>query len=134
VSAISQHLESPKVTELFGTFKSRGDWSSKSLTIAQRSKILATPSIVAGGIGSPKVGSHFDVIICDDLNIDKNSTTPELRQKVYDHYRMNFAILDPDGDMALIGTRYSSDDCIGRVLSEEIGRDMLPDYLRANVG
>jgi hypothetical protein len=136
VSAIAQHLESPRVVGLFGTFKSRGDWSSKSLTIAQRTKILATPSIAAGGVGSPKVGSHFDSIICDDLNTDKNSTTPELRQKVFDHYRMNFAILDPGGDMALVGTRYSADDCIGRVLSDEIGvgedGKFLPDYLKSD--
>lgn len=133
LSAIANHLESPPVTSLFGTFKTKGDWSSKSLTIAQRTKILATPSLVAGGIGSPKVGSHFDIIICDDINTDKNSATPELRQKVYDHYRMNFAILDPGGDFALVGTRYSADDCIGRVLSEEIGHDLLPPYLRSNI-
>ncbi len=133
VSAIAQHLESEAITSLFGSFRSKGDWSSKSLTISQRTRILATPSVVAGGIGSPKVGSHFDSIIMDDLNTDKNSTTPELRQKVFDHYRMNFAILDPGGDAALIGTRYSADDCIGRVLSEEIGKDFVPDYLKASV-
>lgn len=132
VAAIAGYLESEPLTRLFGTFRSRDDWSSKSLTIAQRTKILKEPSIFASGVGASRTGMHPDVIIMDDLNVDKNSTTPELRQKVFDHYRMNFAILEPNGDAALVGTRYSSDDTIGRVLSDEIGVDMLESHLKSD--
>ncbi len=131
VSAIAQHLESTAVTSLFGTFRTKDDWSSKSLTIAQRSKIFKESSVVASGVGSPKTGSHFDIIICDDLNNEKNSATPELRAKVYAHYQMLYAILDPGGDLSIIATRYSADDICGKVLELEIGDTMLPGYLKA---
>lgn len=131
VSAIAQHLESSNIVGLFGAFKTKDDWSSKSLTIDQRTKIFKESSVVASGVGSPKTGSHFDMIICDDLNNEKNSATPELREKVYKHYQMLYAILDPGGDMAVIATRYSSDDVPGRILENEIGDDKLPEFLRA---
>lgn len=133
VTAIAQYLESEDLTRLFGNFKTRDDWSGRSLTIAQRTKILKEPSVFASGVGSSRTGMHPDVIIMDDLNTDRNSTTQELRAKVYSHYQMNFAILEPGGIAALIGTRYSSDDTIGRVLDAEIGMDVLPDYLKSGV-
>ena len=132
VSAIAQHFESPSVTNLFGVFRTKDDWSSKSITIAQRTKILKESSVVASGVGSPKTGSHFDTIICDDLNNEKNSANPELMEKVYKHYQMNFAILDPGGDMAVIATRYAALDVPGAILINEIGVDLLPDYLKSH--
>lgn len=134
VSAISQHLESTVLTNLFGTFRTKDDWSSKSITIAQRTKILKESSVVASGVGSPKTGSHFDIIICDDLNNEKNSASPELMEKVYKHYQMNFAILDPGGDVAVIATRYAALDVPGAILTNEIGHDFLPDYLKSVAG
>lgn len=131
VSAIAQHLESENLTALFGTFRTKNDWSSKSLTIAQRTKIFKESSVVASGVGSPKTGSHFDIIICDDLNNEKNSATPELRAKVYSHYQMLYAILDPGGDLSIICTRYSADDVCGKILENELGEDKLPEYLKA---
>ncbi len=131
VSAISQYLESTEVTSLFGRFRTYNDWSSKSITIAQRTKILKESSVVASGVGSPKTGAHFDCIICDDLNNEKNSATPELMDKVYKHYQMNFAILDPGGDCAVVATRYAALDVPGQILSVEVGTDLLPDYLKS---
>ncbi len=134
VSAISEYLESTAVTSLFGTFKTKDDWSSKSITIAQRTKVLKESSIVASGVGSPKTGAHFDCIICDDLNNEKNSATPELMEKVVKHYQMNYAILDPGGDSCVIATRYAALDVPGHILSNELGHDMLPDYLKSHAG
>lgn len=131
VSAIADYLESPAVTGLFGTFRTKDDWSSKSITIAQRTKILKESSVVASGVGSPKTGAHFDSIICDDLNNEKNTATPELAEKTFKHYQMNFAILDPGGDCAVIATRYSSSDICQRILDNEIGDSYMPDYLKA---
>ncbi len=132
VSAIAQHLESPQVTGLFGTFRTKEDWSSKSITIAQRTKILKESSVVASGVGSPKTGAHYDTIIMDDLNNEKNSATPEQMEKVVRHYQMNYAILDPGGDAAVIATRYAALDVPGHILSNEIGVESLPAYLRAD--
>lgn len=134
ISAISEYFESQIMTSLFGTFKTKDDWSSKSITIAQRTKVLKESSVVASGVGSPKTGAHFDIIICDDLNNEKNSATPELMEKVVKHYQMNFAILDPGGDCCVIATRYAALDVPGHILSHELGTDMLPDYLKPYAG
>lgn len=131
VSAIAQYFESPAITNLFGTFRTKDDWSSKSITIAQRTKIFKESSVVASGVGSPKTGAHFDIIIHDDLNNEKNSATTELMEKVVRHYQMNYAILDPDGDSCVIATRYAALDVPGHILTNEIGDDRLPDYLKA---
>jgi hypothetical protein len=120
LAAIAQHLESEAFTSIFGVARSKDDWSSKSLTINQRTKILKESSLVASGVGSPKTGAHYDIIIMDDLNNEKNSATVELRDKVFKHYQMNYAILDPGGDTVVVATRYSSDDIPGRVLEQEI--------------
>lgn len=131
LNEISQHLEARHVVDLFGEFRTRDDWSSKSLTIKQRTKILKEGSVVASGVGSPKTGAHFDVIISDDLNNQKNSNTPELREGVWKHWQMSHAILEPEGFEAVVATRYSADDVPGRILETQFGKDMLPDYLKA---
>jgi hypothetical protein len=65
-------------------------------------------------------GQHYDVIIIDDANSPNNSQTEEGRKKVIDHYRYMNAILEPDGEMIVIGTRYAADDIYGFILDNEI--------------
>lgn len=123
IREIQAHLESELMTAVFGEFKTRRGWSEGAITIAQRTKNYKEPTILAGGIGTEKTGLHFDLIIMDDLNSPNNSQTPEARAKVIDHYRYCNAILEPDGEMVIVGTRYSSDDLIGHVLANEMGLD-----------
>ena len=66
------------------------------------------------------MGQHYDVIIGDDYNSDKNSANPEQRKKVVDHYRMNLSILEPEGIYVIVGTRYAADDVIGHILTNEV--------------
>lgn len=117
---IRAHLESERVTNAFGQFKS-DNWSEGEITISQRVIPKKEASITCGGIGTVKVGQHYDVIIMDDLNSQNNSQTVEGRAKVVQHYRMNQAILDPGGTIVVIGTRYATDDIIGHILENEIG-------------
>lgn len=121
IREIKGKFESPLMRQLFGEFRSPDNWTEGSITIRQRTKVYPQSSITASGIGAGKVGQHYDVIIHDDLNSDKNSATPELRKKIIDHYKMNTSILEPGGIMVIIGTRYAQDDVIGWVLENEIG-------------
>ena len=91
--------------------------------LGKRSKILKESSIVASGIGANKTSQHFDIIIHDDMNSHKNSQTAEQRKKVIDHYRLNHSILEPNGTLVIIGTRYAADDLIGHILENEIKND-----------
>ena len=119
IREIRAKLELPRMTTLFGNFRS-DQWAEGSITVAQRTKILKESSITASGVGAGKTGQHYSIICMDDLNSPKNSQTPEQRQKVINHYKMNTSILEPNGTMVIIGTRYASDDAIGYILENEI--------------
>lgn len=125
--AIKMHLESEKMTDIFGEFKSDIVWRDDAIVIKQRTKNLKEPSISVGGIGTKKVGLHFDYIIGDDLNSPQNSATKDQREKVISHFRYNLNILEPDGTYIIIGTRYSEDDLIGWILREVIDEPELSE-------
>jgi hypothetical protein len=119
IRQIRAHMEDELITEVFGQFKT-DTWNEGEVTIAQRKVPFKEASITAGGVGTVKVGQHYDVIIGDDMNSKKNSDTPEGAAKVVTHYQMNQAILEPQGIYAIVGTRYSAADVIGHVIENEI--------------
>lgn len=116
---IKAHLTNPAITELFGEFKT-DCWNEGEIVINQRTQVYKEASITCGGIGTVKVGQHYSLIIGDDLNSNNNSATPEGCEKVITHYKMNQAILEPDGKYVIIGTRYSTADIIGFILDNEV--------------
>ena len=95
--------------------------------IVTRTKIKKEASITAGGLGTTRVGQHYDLIIGDDYNSPQNSETPEKCQKVIDHVRYNLNILNPHGEYLFIGTRYAERDVIGFMLKEVLGEDKLAE-------
>ena len=113
-------LMRPEVTRVFGGFASRAGWGEGEIIISQRTKNVKEASVTASGIGANKVGQHYDVVIMDDLNSNANSTNSEQRAKVIRHYQLNTSILEPNGIMVIVGTRYAVDDVIGHVLTNEI--------------
>ena len=120
IKEIRGHMESTIFTEVFGQFKSDNNWSDGEITIKQRNKVLKEPSVMASGVAANKVSVHVDTIIHDDLNTEDNSRTPELASKVLDHYKRNISILEPDGTILVVGTRYSALDVIASIIENEM--------------
>ena len=120
VREIKAIMESKNFVELYGSWKGP-QWGEAEITIKPRTKVYKEASITAGGIGTSKVGQHFDIILLDDINGSKNSDTPEKCAKVHEFYRYLASILEPNGEMMIVGTRYSQADCIGRILEDECG-------------
>lgn len=119
---IRAHLQTEAMRLLFGDFV--GDvWNESEITIKQRTRFYKEASITAGGIGTTKVGQHYDVIIGDDMNSPNNTNTIESAQKVINHYKMNTSILEPEGTYVVIGTRYAANDLIGHILENEINQN-----------
>lgn len=117
---IKAHLEGPELTSVFGEFK--GDtWNEGEITIRQRNKPRKEASITCGGVGTTKVGQHYDLIIGDDFNSPKNTATPEGRKKVIDHIKYNISILEPGGTLVFTATRYHEEDATGFILRNLMG-------------
>lgn len=121
---IAMHLTSNRMTDLFGDFKGDGIWNESELLINQRTLIRKEATFTCSGIGAQKTGQHYDIAILDDMNSPQNSNTKENREKVIQHYQYYTSILDPGGEIVIVGTRYHTDDLIGHVLANEI---FLPD-------
>jgi hypothetical protein len=127
VREIKEKIQTPMFIDLFGNWLGP-IWTEGAFTVSVRDKIYKEPSIMAGGIGTVKTGLHFDLIIHDDLNSKKNSNTPEACQKIIDHYKYNLSILEPEGSVVVVGTRYSMKDLIGHIIEHEIQEDQSKIY------
>lgn len=117
---IKMHLQSQRLVSLFGDYYNPSCWNEGEIIIKQRTRVLKEASITASGIGAEKTGQHYDVVICDDLNSPSNSATQEGREKVIQHFRYLTSILEPNGILGVIGTRYAENDVIGFVLRNEM--------------
>ena len=112
---IKGHLEgtySPKFKEMFGTLRpeDNNNWTQSSITVSTRTLNRKEPTVSTAGIGVTKVGMHYDLIIMDDLHSEKNITTPEMIENVIDHYKLALSLLEPNGKLVVIGTRWDYSD------------------------
>lgn len=119
IQEIRSHLEGPTMRSLYG--KITADQGSKEQILVYRTQVMKEPTVTAGGIGTVKVGQHYDTIICDDLNSPENSRSKERAAKVIQYYKYLLSILEPRGTLIITATRYSDLDLIGHILREELG-------------
>lgn len=104
--------------KLFGEFAS-GRWRDEEIVIRQRDKALSAPTIGTTGVESEMTGSHFDLILVDDAQGLMNCQTKDQRDKVKKFLRSLTALLDPGGEMIVIGTRWHHDDVYQEIIDTE---------------
>lgn len=116
---IKMHLQGATLSGLFGDWV--GDlWNEGEVLIKQRTIIKKEASITCSGIGAQKTSQHYDIIIADDMNSAKNTATKESAEKVIQHYAYYTSLLEPNGTIVVIGTRYSARDLISKIIKDEI--------------
>ncbi len=103
----------------FGRYES-DQWNKDEITIRQRNVILDAPTIATTGLEKEQTSQHYDLIIADDLVARENVQTPEQRAKVKDYINSLMALLEPQGELWVVGTRWSQDDAYGDLLEEGI--------------
>lgn len=118
---------------MFGNFET-DIWSQEELLIRQRKKKLVAPTFMAAGLQKTLTSQHFDVIVADDLVEPDNVRTKEQREKVYEFYLSLFDLLEPDGRMVVIGTRYHQDDLYARILEESKAHSNWSTFVRSCYG
>lgn len=82
------------------------DWGSERFTV-ERPGVLRDPSMQAVGIGGNITGSRADVVICDDVEVPKNSDTAHKRAELREKLGEIAYVLGPNGGQIYVGTPHS---------------------------
>jgi len=105
--------------ELYGEFYEKDlKWSQDEIEVTGRTLGAREPSVSAAGVGGNLVSRHYSMIIADDLMNLENSSTRYQTDKVIDWWRRAFSLLDYDGEMIIIGTRWSYYDLYSHIVDE----------------
>lgn len=106
---IKQAFQDKLFEEIHGSLRDKADWSQNSITI-KREAILPQSSISLGGVDSSPTGEHYELIISDDLQDEKNSKSRDQIQKVIDRVKLYDNLLDQSGMAVIVGTRWAYGD------------------------
>ena len=111
---IRTHFEqNVNLIRIFGDWKKSRDnvWNDKEFTVNRRTVIKKEATVSALGAAGAVVSKHFDIIIGDDLVGFENART-EAQRKVLKEwfYSSLYPTLEPDGEIHILGTRYSPMD------------------------
>lgn len=104
--------------KIFGDFIS-DRWREDDIVVRQRKKALAAPTIGTSGVEAELTSAHYDIIILDDLQGEKNFQTSDQREKVKRYYRSMMDLLEPGGLLIVVGTRWHLDDVYSYILENE---------------
>lgn len=115
-----EHITSnPRFRQRFGALDAAATKWTETSIVVPRTRIMKEPSIAVCGVLGTVVSMHPDLIIADDLISNNNSQTPLQRAKVSNWFRtVVLPMLEPSGQLAVIGTRYHYGDLYSEILSE----------------
>jgi phage terminase large subunit-like protein len=127
---IKDHLrKNDLLKQLYGEFFHKDlKWNEDEIEILGRSLGIKEASVTAIGVGGNLVSQHYSMIIADDLVNLENSSTRYQADKVIDWWKRAFSLLDYDGEMIIIGTRWSYYELYSWVL-EKFG-EKVDTYIR----
>ena len=89
-----------------------------SLRLTNCTKIQKEPNISTIGYGSSIVSQHFDVIIVDDLCDRNDRESATVREDKKRWFSDLASLLEPNGLLLMVGTRWSFDDTYGYIMKE----------------
>ena len=121
LTEIKNHLQ--KNEQLIQTFGNLSDspteWSQDRITLKRSDHGIKGPSVWASGIDSNLVGSHPDLIIMDDVVNRDNADSDEMMYKTILRYKDALDLLEPGGQLVVIGTRWNDKDLYDWILNPD---------------
>lgn len=94
--------------KLYGEFyEPKLRWNEDEFDVLGKGLGSKEATVTAVGVGGNLVSQHYSRIICDDLVNNENSATRYQADKVIDWWKKAFSLLDYNGEMLIIGTRWS---------------------------
>jgi len=121
VREIRGHFESnPRLRALFGDQVNKGSWKAEEFTVRSRTQHRKEGTVQAGSLDkSVKVGTHVDLCILDDVVSMSNIANEVQINRTIDHYKLLLSILDPGGEILIIGTRWAHFELYSWLLDPE---------------
>ena len=119
ISQIKKHLkDNQTLIEHYGDIARNPDkWSENMITV-KRGFGRKEATVTAYGIGGNLVSQHYDVIIMDDVVNRDSINTREQIQKTILFYKDALDLLEPNGKIIVIGTRWHDADLYGWILDK----------------
>lgn len=109
-------------------------WNLEEIRIATRTDFKAREdSIETAGIDVAITGRHYPLIIMDDLHSERNTKTKEQLDKVIDHIKYIMPMLETDGELIIIGTRWDDNDAYNWIqgLKDDSGELLFDCYIKS---
>ncbi len=97
------------LAQVFGPFVS-DHWNQDECTIRGRKKVLDAPTWATTGLEKEQTSQHYDLIVADDLVARENVSTHEQREKVKLYIKDLYDLLEPNGRLVFVGTRWHQSD------------------------
>ena len=118
---IKTHLEhNLRFRHLFGDWvNDENKWTETQVVLKTRTKVLKEPSVQVGSLDTSLVSQHYDIIIADDLVSRNNVGTKEQMDKTIQYWKDLLSLLEPNGLLLDIGTRWAMDDLHGHLLKNK---------------
>ncbi len=127
------YTKNPKLRRIYGTLYRHEDgtpmtpnenekndtWSTEAINLSCRTRPRKEPSIDCAGVEVTKTGMHYDLVLGDDLHSDKNTKEKEQIDKVKEHYKLLYSLLEPGASIAIIGTRWDDDDVYQMIIDTQ---------------
>lgn len=116
VKEIRAHFQdNDKFRRVYGDWVSKDNiWRDNEFIINRRTIVKKESSVMAASLEKQSTTSqHYDLIILDDPCSQNNVNSPDQIQKTIDYYKLLLSVLEPDGMIIVIGTRYSPMDLYG---------------------
>jgi len=118
---IKKHLKDNDVfKDYYGEHANAPDkWSENMISIGKRRTFgRKEATITTYGIGGNLVSQHYDVIIMDDVVNRDFVNTAEQIQKTILFYKDALDLLEPNGVLIVIGTRWADSDLYGWIMDK----------------
>jgi len=104
--------KNPRILQIYGELAKDAEiWNENTIKLkTDKSFETKEPTVFGYGMTGNLVSTHFDLIILDDLVNWDNTTTRDQIQKVISFYRTTLDLLEPKGELIIIGTPYNYSD------------------------
>jgi predicted phage terminase large subunit-like protein len=93
-------------------------WSEDVIVHPRRTIPKKEGTLSAAGLDGVKAGMHYDIIIADDLHSQQNTRSKYQIEQVIEHYRLLLSILEPNGVLIVIGTRWALEDAYTQIAKD----------------